>query len=88
MPDAADGEAIRRRVQGWRAAELRELELRRQEAPLDPEASLEASLELCDLLGDGAFVADAVREREVAQARVAWAKLRAYFACPTNPPRR
>ena len=88
MSDPAAREAIRRRVAGWRAAELRELQQRRQELPLDPDASLEAALDLCELLPSDEIGEDSVRAREVDEARKAWAKLRAHLACRPSAPSR
>jgi hypothetical protein len=81
MSDSRAAEAIRRLVNGWRAAELREIQERRATPALDPEASLRAAVELCDLLPSGTVEEDAVRTREVAHARRAWAKLRARMSC-------
>lgn len=69
-------EDIRRRVAGWRAAEVRERHVRRAEAPLDATTALELSEELCDLDPDLFRKEDPVRKREVGEARAAWAKLR------------
>jgi hypothetical protein len=66
---------IRQRVQGWRAAEVRERELRREEGAMTPADALEAALELCELLPEDAD-SDPLREREVEQARLAWRRLR------------
>jgi hypothetical protein len=88
MSDAATRDAIRRRVAGWRAAELREIEQRRQEGPMDPDAALDAAEELAELLPEGTSVEDSVRAREVAEVRKAWAALRAHYSCRPNAPRR
>ena len=69
-------EEIRRRVAGWRAAEQREREVRRDEPPLDASAALDAAQELYELAPDLFGQEDALREREVLAARAAWAKLR------------
>ena len=67
-------EELRRRVEGWRAAERRERRLRRAEL-LDPRAALQAGLELTRL--DLSFASpDPIREREVAAARLTWERLR------------
>jgi len=68
-------EQLRRRVRGWRAAEVRERQLRAIEGAVAPEAALEAALELCELLPDQT-ASDPLREREVEQARSAWRRLR------------
>jgi hypothetical protein len=81
MSDTAARAAIQRRLAGWRAAELRELRQRREESPLDPDASLAAAIEAFELLPDTAHAQDHVRLREVEQARKTWAKLRAGFVC-------
>ena len=70
-------EEIRRRVLGWRAAEAMEQEVRRAEGPLSPRESLAWAEELCALNPETFGQPDAVREREVAEARGAWDKLRA-----------
>jgi hypothetical protein len=67
-------ETIRRWVAGHRAAERRSLELMRQEGPVSSEASFQAAMELCDL---ATWVEhDPVRDREVAEARRLWTKLK------------
>jgi hypothetical protein len=69
-------EEIRRRVDGWRAAEQRERAVRRDEPVLDPDAALDAAEELCELAPDLFRQEDAGRKRGVLAARAAWAKLR------------
>jgi hypothetical protein len=69
-------EDIRRRVAGWRAAEVRERQIRRAEALLDATTALELAEELCELDPDLFREEDPVRTREVGEARAAWAKLR------------
>ncbi len=50
---------------------------------MDPEAALDAAIELHELLPPGPDTRnDATRAREVAAAREAWRKLRARLACP------
>jgi hypothetical protein len=71
----------RRRVAAWRAAEVRERQVRRAEALLDATTSLELSEELCELDPDLFREEDPVRKREVGEARAAWAKLRERLAC-------
>jgi hypothetical protein len=75
-------EDIRRRIAGWRAAELRERQLRRDEPILDPTTALELATELCELAPGLFEVEDPVREREVREARAAWAKLRERLGWP------
>ena len=70
-------EDLRRRVLGWRAAEVAERAARRAEGPLGPGESLAWAEELCALNQDAFSRPDLVREREVAEARAAWDKLRA-----------
>jgi hypothetical protein len=53
-----------------------------------PDAALEAAQELFDLMPDAPSAEDPVRDREVAEARKTWAKLRAYFACHPSAARR
>jgi hypothetical protein len=67
-------DAIRRRVEGWRAAEARERRCRREQPVLDPSDAFEAALELSELQPEGAE--DELRQREVARASRAWARLR------------
>lgn len=69
-------EQLRKRVQGWRAAEARERELRRSEGPMSPAESFEAGMELCELLPDLVSSLDPLRMREVEHARLAWRRLR------------
>lgn len=66
---------LRRRVQGWRAAEVRERQLRALEGASAPAEALEAALELCELMPEHAG-SDPLREREAEQARLAWRRLR------------
>ncbi len=68
----------RRWAEGHRLASRRSLQVMRAEGPLDPSTSFAAALELCRLVDP--TVPDPVREREVAAARAAWAKLRAWAA--------
>lgn len=70
-------EDLRRRVLGWRAAEATEQQVRRAEGPLAPGESLAWAEELCALNQEAFSQPDSVREREVAEARRAWDKLRA-----------
>jgi hypothetical protein len=78
MPlDVSQREALRQRVAGWRAAEARQIEERRAEGPPSAEEAWTFALELWEL-NPAAFAApDLVREREIDEARRAWAKLRA-----------
>jgi hypothetical protein len=66
---------LRQRVQGWRAAEVRERQLRALEGSLPPAEALEAALELCELMPENAG-SDPIRERETERARLAWRRLR------------
>ena len=75
-------EDIRRRIAGWRAAELRERQVRREEPILDPTTALELATELCELAPGLFHEEDLVREREVREARAAWAKLRERLGWP------
>lgn len=69
-------EQLRRRVQGWRAAEVRERDLRRVEGPMGAAESFEAGMELCELLPDVTATPDPLRTREVELARQTWRRLR------------
>lgn len=69
---------VQRWLEGHRLAARRALHEMRAEGPPDPGASVAAALELCRLVD--LTVPDPVREREVAAARAAWAKLRAWAA--------
>lgn len=69
-----DREAARRWIAGHRAAERRSLELMRHEGPMSSESSFQAAMELCDLAMPTAH--DPVRDREIAEARRLWAKLK------------
>ena len=73
-----DRDHARRWLEGHRLAGRRSLELMRSEGTLDSSASFEAALELCRLVDT--TTPDPGREREVAAARAAWAKLRAWAA--------
>jgi hypothetical protein len=68
---------LRRRVLGWRAAEAAEREVRQAEPPLSPSESLAWAEELFALNPAAMSGPDPVREREVAEVRRTWAKLRA-----------
>jgi hypothetical protein len=68
--------ALQRRVGGWRAAEAREVELRRREGPLHPDEAFGFALEAWELNPEAFEAPDGEREREAAKAREAWAKLR------------
>ena len=73
---------LRRRVEGWRAAERREQALRAREGPMAADAALDAAIELADLFPSVATAVDPTRARGVADARAAWRKLRTRLACP------
>ena len=55
-------------------AERRSLELMHEEGPASPESSFRAAMELCDLATWTEN--DPVRDREVAEARRLWVKLK------------
>ncbi len=76
MLDSAFREDLRRRVLGWRAAEAAEQRLRQTEKPLSPGESLAWAEEIIALNPAAMMALDPVREREVAQARQAWQRLR------------
>jgi hypothetical protein len=67
-------DAVRRWINGHRAAERRSLELMRREGPMSSEASFLAAMELCDLAAP--VDSDPVHDREVEQTRALWAKLK------------
>jgi hypothetical protein len=69
-------EEIRRRVEGWRAAERREREVREAEGAPPVSVALEAGLELCQLDPHPPGTVDPVRAREDESARRAWDRLR------------
>jgi hypothetical protein len=66
----------KRWLAGHIAAERRAREVMRAEGPPTPAIAFEQSMELLDL----APAEDPFRERDVAHARAAWAKLRAWAA--------
>jgi hypothetical protein len=78
---------LRRRVLGWRAAERRDQAQRAHEGPMDAALALEAAFELHELFAATVTGADAVRARDVANARNAWRKLRTRLACPPTTAR-
>lgn len=61
-----------------RVAERRALELMKQEGPMTSELAFEAAMELCDLATIPEH--DPVRDREIADARALWAKLKQSWA--------
>ena len=77
-------EDIRRRVAGWRAAEVRERQVRREEPIPEPTTALSLATELCELAPELFEEEDLVREREVREARAAWAKLRERLGWPRH----
>ena len=72
-----DRALVKRWVAGHVAARQRALQVMREEGPLPPDVSFAQSMELADLASD---IDDSFREQEVAHARAAWAKLRAWAA--------
>jgi hypothetical protein len=76
MLEPSHRKALRDRVMGWRAAAARETELRRHEGPLDSGEAIDFALEAWALNPHAFETHDPIREREVEQARQAWAKLR------------
>jgi len=73
-----DRHAVRRWLDGHRAAERRQLELKRREGVPPASESFAAALELFDLAdvaGD-----DPVRQRELVEARSIWARLKRPWA--------
>jgi hypothetical protein len=77
---------LRRRVAGYLAAAERDRELQR-DAPVDPDLAFQQALELCELAGDSLTVpSDAVRLREVSDARAAWARVRKRTAWRQSAP--
>lgn len=73
-----DRDAVRRWQAGHQAAARRSLAQLAVDGPLSPEASFEAAMELCAL--SPVLEHDPVREREVAEARRLWSKLKAPWA--------
>lgn len=65
-------------IRGQRAAEVRSLQLIREEGPRSSEEAFARAMELCDLAPVGAH--DPLRERDDLQARQMWAKVRAWAA--------
>ncbi len=65
-------------IAGHRAAEARALELMRDEGPRSSEEAFAGALELFDLVPDGA--ADPLRDRDDAEVRATWAKIRVWAA--------
>ena len=72
---AATPEELRKRVEGWRAAERRERALRRAEGPLAPAEAMAAALELCALDPDST-ASDPDRAASERSVIDAWQKLR------------
>jgi hypothetical protein len=69
-------EDLRRRVTGWRRAERREQAVRAQSGLMNPEAAIDAAVDLADLLPSHLCEPDETRAREVEHARRAWRTLR------------
>jgi hypothetical protein len=73
-----DDDAVRRWYAGHAAAGRRALALMREEGPPAPEVAFAQAMELCALVA--VEPADAVRMRDDAAARAAWARVRAWAA--------
>jgi hypothetical protein len=73
-----DREAVRRWISGQRAAEQRSFELMKQEGPMSSERSFDAAMEMCELAA--ILEHDPVRDREIAEARMLWTKLKMPWA--------
>ena len=84
----ASSDELRRRLAGWKAAERREREIRRQEPVPEPAESFDQALELIELAWLELEHVDAVREREERRARTAWAKLRRRLGWQASAPER
>jgi hypothetical protein len=69
-----DRQAVRRWLDGHRAAEQRQLELKRREGVPTPSVSFAAALELFQLAD--MTKNDPVRRRELAEVRSLWARLK------------
>jgi DNA-binding LacI/PurR family transcriptional regulator len=67
-------------VDGWRAAEVREREHRREEGPMSPLESFEAAMELYELCPPPSPEVEALRAAEDDKAREVWRKLRKHCA--------
>jgi hypothetical protein len=67
-------------VEGWRAAEVREREHRREEGPMSPLESFEAAMELYELCPPPSPEVEALRAAEDDKAREVWRKLRKHCA--------
>jgi hypothetical protein len=72
-----DAALLRSKLDGWRAAEVRSRQARRDRGADDPTASLEAALELCDLVSGG-FSRPRTSQEEagITEVRQGWALLR------------
>lgn len=78
--------AVQRWLEGRRAAERRELELRRSEGVPSAAASFAAAMELLELAGATAGATDdPVRARELAATRSLWARLKQPWAAKHVP---
>jgi hypothetical protein len=69
-----DRDAVLRWIEGHRSAERRSLEQMKQDGPMAPELAFEAAMEMCDLAAFDEH--DPVRDREIAEARMLWTKLK------------
>jgi hypothetical protein len=73
-----DRDVVRRWIAGQRSAERRSFDLMKQEGPMASERSFEAAMEMCDLAAVPEH--DPVRDREIAEARAVWTKLKKPWA--------
>jgi hypothetical protein len=71
-----DPALAKRWLAGHQAAERRALQVMRDEGAASPEVSFARSMELLDLAPED----DGFRERDAAQVRAVWAKLRSWAA--------
>jgi hypothetical protein len=73
-----DRDVVRCWIAGHRSAERRSFELMTHEGPMAPERAFEAAMEMCDLAAVPEH--DPVRDREIAEARALWMKLKKPWA--------
>jgi hypothetical protein len=69
-------EQLRARVRGWKAAEVRERDLRRSEGAMTSADAFRAAMELCELASEAYDAPDPVRDREIERTRLIWQRLR------------